>query len=88
MGSLCSCFDDQPSYNDVSQSSSTQGITPDQETRRQQILAAAMKRQADEESRGIKNVDAYKSKIRQREKYENGNTGFSGQGGGLKWSVN
>jgi len=73
----------------VSQSSSTQGNTPDQETRRQQILAAAMKRQADEESRGIKDVDAYKNKIRQREKYNTNNAGgFSGQGGGLKWNVN
>ena len=85
MGSYCSCFDDddEPSYEQVPST----GNTPEQDTvitqevrdaRRQQLLAAAMKRQASEKVK-IKNLD----KIRKRGNY----AGNYQSGSGLKWSV-
>ena len=61
---------------------------PDLETRRQQILEATLKRQANQEHRGIKDPQAFRQKQRRREKYEkNCNQTFSRNDASLKWSV-
>ena len=84
MGSLC--CGGSPSYGDVPSRSSSSVNQPDEDVRRQQILAAAMKRQANQEKRGIQDVEAYRSKMKMREKYsDQGNSQYGG--GGLKWNV-
>nr|CAD7462025.1 unnamed protein product [Timema tahoe] len=59
MGICSSCF----------KNSSTDFVTPDMETRRQQQAAAAEKRLQEQDSRGIKNVDKVR---RQQQRKEDG----------------
>ncbi|XP_043496971.1 small VCP/p97-interacting protein [Polistes fuscatus] len=82
MGNLCgSCCKESSSYED---------LTPDLETRRRMQMEAAEKRIAEQEQRGIKDIESVKRKqkhaleIAKREE-EAGN--MSGQHQ-LKWQVN
>lgn len=82
MGNLCSsCCKESSSYED---------LTPDLETRRRQQVAAAEKRIAEQNNRGIKNVDAVKrqerlDQQRDQRQAEAANTSTQAQ---LKWQVN
>ncbi|XP_013869050.1 small VCP/p97-interacting protein [Austrofundulus limnaeus] len=64
-------------------------VTPDPETRRQQLAEAAEKRQKDTAYRGIKNPEAVERKRKKQEEIEKQEmtSSVSGGGGGLKWQV-
>lgn len=82
MGNLCgSCCNESSTYED---------LTPDLETRRRMQREAAEKRIAEQEERGIKNIEAVKrqrQKALQIEKSEQEAANMSGQNK-LKWQVN
>ncbi|XP_046826124.1 small VCP/p97-interacting protein [Vespa velutina] len=82
MGILCaSC---------CKESSSLEDTTPDLETRRRRQMEAAEKRIAEQEQRGIKDIESVKRKqkrIMELEKREEEAGNMSGQGK-LKWQVN
>ncbi|XP_076641395.1 small VCP interacting protein [Halictus rubicundus] len=82
MGNLCaSCY---------KQSASCENLTPDLETRRRQQKEAAERRIAEQQSRGIKNMDAVRRQQRldeQREKREEEANAYKAQAP-LKWQVN
>ena len=60
---------------------------PDLETRRQQILEATLKRQANQEHRGIMDPKAFREKQKRRQKYEKNSNMFSQNGAALKWNI-
>ncbi|XP_004575171.1 small VCP/p97-interacting protein [Maylandia zebra] len=64
-------------------------VTPDPETRRQQLAEAAEKRQKETAYRGVKNPEAVERKRKKQEEAEKQamSTSVSGGGGGLKWQV-
>ncbi|XP_076303318.1 small VCP interacting protein [Lasioglossum baleicum] len=82
MGNLCaSC---------CKQSASCENLTPDLETRRRQQKEAAERRIAEQQTRGIKNMDAVRRQQRldeQREKREEEASAYKSQPP-LKWQVN
>lgn len=82
MGNLCaSCCKESSSYED---------LTPDLETRRKRQMEAAEKRIAEQEQRGIKNIEAVRrqqQRALQLEKREQEAGNMSGQNQ-LKWQVN
>lgn len=63
-------------------------MTPDPETRRQQLAEAAEKRQKEIAYRGVKDPEAVERKRKKQEEVEKQTmtTSVSG-GGGLKWQV-
>ncbi|XP_066593531.1 small VCP/p97-interacting protein [Prorops nasuta] len=80
MGNLCGFCCKEESYED---------LTPDVETRRRQQVEAAEKRLADQEHRGIKNVDAVRrqqQRALERDKLEQ-QTGNAGTQNPLRWQV-
>lgn len=82
MGNLCGCC--------CKESSSYEDLTPDLETRRRMQREAAEKRIAEQEERGIKNIEAVKrqrQKALQIEKSEQEAANMGGQSK-LKWQVN
>lgn len=83
MGNLCaSCCNPSNSYED---------ITPDVETRRQQQVEAAEKRLAEQEHRGIKNIESLRRQQRldeARERRQEEAAAAGNNQGGLKWQVN
>ncbi|XP_033334210.1 small VCP interacting protein [Megalopta genalis] len=82
MGNLCtSC---------CKQSSSCDTLTPDLVTRRMQQKEAAERRIAEQQSRGIKNIEAVKRQQRldqERERREQESGGYNSQPV-LKWQMN
>jgi len=82
MGNLCaSCCKEASSYED---------LTPDVETRRRQQTEAAEKRKAEQEQRGIGNVNAVKRQQQlamEREKREEEAGNIDPQPA-MKWQVN
>ncbi|KAK2582350.1 hypothetical protein KPH14_004685 [Odynerus spinipes] len=82
MGNLCaSCCKESSSYED---------LTPDLETRRRQQMEAAEKRIAEEEQRGIKNIEAVRRQQQKALKIEKQEeqAGYMGGQNALKWQVN
>ncbi|XP_061825666.1 small VCP/p97-interacting protein isoform X1 [Nerophis lumbriciformis] len=64
--------------------------TPDPETRRRQLAAAAEKRQTETAHRGVKNPAAVERKRKKQEEIEKQEISTSvsgGGGGGLRWQV-
>ncbi|XP_016836797.1 uncharacterized protein LOC100124203 [Nasonia vitripennis] len=81
MGNLLDCCKGSSSYED---------ITPDRDTIRQQQAEAAERRLAEQEKRGIGNVNAVKRQQKlaeEREKRENEAGNLNNQAG-LKWQMN
>ncbi|KAG7206475.1 hypothetical protein KM043_003820 [Ampulex compressa] len=82
MGNLCtSCCKESSSYED---------LTPDLETMRRQQVEAAERRIAEQEQRGIKNIEAVKLQQKQameRERLER-EAANANAPGTLKWQVN
>ncbi|XP_051166346.1 small VCP/p97-interacting protein isoform X2 [Leptopilina boulardi] len=80
MGIFASCCKPSDSYQD---------LTPDPEVKRRQMTEAAEKRQMEQESRGIKNMDAVKRQQRldeeRRQREEIG--GNNANQGPLKWQM-
>ncbi|XP_067675684.1 small VCP/p97-interacting protein-like [Haliotis asinina] len=60
---------------------------PDPETRRQQQAEAAMKRQRDNESRGVKDVEGLKRKQQRREEIEKKAEMQGGGDNAMRWQV-
>ncbi|XP_033211260.1 small VCP/p97-interacting protein isoform X2 [Belonocnema kinseyi] len=78
MGIFASCCKPSATYED---------LTPDPEVRRQQLVAAAEKRQAEQETRGIKNVDAVKRQQRLDEERRKREEVAAPTDGPLKWQM-
>lgn len=80
MGNLCASCCKESSYVDM---------TPDIETRRKQQVEAAEKRLAEQEQRGIKNIDSVRRQQRMDEAREQRQeAGTGNMQSNLRWQVN
>ncbi|XP_058799446.1 uncharacterized protein LOC131668954 [Phymastichus coffea] len=79
MGNLCNCC----------KGSSYEDITPDRDALRQQQAEAAERRLAEQERRGIGNIDSVKRKQKLAEERDRtmNTAGTLSNQGGLKWQV-